>query len=48
MNRASARIGRAVAKLRKEGVEEAQAVAKAYAMEKAGRLRDDGSYIKAK
>lgn len=48
MNRAHARIGHAIAKMRKEGVEEDQAIAKAYAMEKAHKLRDDGSYIKAK
>jgi hypothetical protein len=42
------RIGTAVAIMRKEGVEQDQAVAKAYAMEKAGKLREDGSYIKAK
>lgn len=46
--RDAVRVGRAINTLRKEGVEEEQAIAKAYRMEKAGSLRDDGSYVRAK
>lgn len=48
VGRPAARIGHAIDKMRKEGVEEDQAIAKAYAMEKRGHLRDDGSYIQQK
>ena len=40
------RVAKAVGRYRREGVPEDQAVAKAMAAEKAGRLREDGTYVK--
>lgn len=43
---AKLRVSRAVGRLRNEGLPQEQAVAKAMAMERNGRLREDGTYIK--
>lgn len=40
------RVARAIHRMVKEGVPEAQAVAKAHAMEAEGKLRRDGSYVR--
>lgn len=40
----SERVGKAIAAAMREGFDQDQAVAKALAMERAGRLRADGSY----
>lgn len=40
----SSRVSKAIAAAMKEGYDQHQAVAKALAMNRAGRLRNDGSY----
>jgi len=45
---AQTRISQKIAVLLREGVPKKQAVAMAYSMERAGRLRKGGKYIKAK
>jgi len=44
MDKHPERVSKAIALMRKEGVPEKQAVAKALAMMREGRLREDGSY----
>lgn len=44
---ANLRIAYCIKRLRKEGIDQKQATAKAIAMEKAGRLDEKGGYLRA-